>query len=1022
MASIVTNLTCELTAPVSVVFLPGNMFSMDNGGNIINVFVVQNGEPVALGGSVSANVIRSDGTTVAITGALEGNKAYIILPQACYAVPGIIHIVMKITEGTTITTIAAVTANVYQSSTDAVVDPGTLVPSIAALIEAIEDAVDSIPVDYSGLLATLAADYSTSKTYKVGDYAWYGGVLKRCIVAITTAESYTAAHWTNAVIGDDLSALKSAIDDNAYQHIQMIQNNDIWKIFQTLASVRSGSKAYAENKTAITISSDASLNSYFQAFLLNPVPAYVSSPYVDDTLVIDMEYSTDFTNLYLVLYGESSSDRERIVLESGNNKHIRLSAKLNVPTYIYLWTNDGTQVSKSITIKNVLMYYGNPAINPQMFIKNEDGNDSGVIHRALIIAPNSSISILRPVEDLNRHGFATELTTYGNFYRHYIEWFDSFDVLVINNSSYSGAIPVWETTSPAQAILAIKYWMEHGKKVIYYALDRTNRITKLKADGTLVVGSLDTLFPITITRELNATASAEFEYADDCPSGLSDCINTEFPTAQNVVYSITGTGLVNVVDVVDGDDTYHACVVKPGEYAVVGLAGSGTANTVGTCRYVDIGALATELVGGSGASLAQDMANGKRIVAFGIDGDITTDKTAVDVFTQSFFTTPIEVGLRTALLDDSLGEAYRETPGNARFCTHGKYHSTNALTNREETHTIPSSLFVFLDYYCFAAASYELTSVTSEDGTVTYSPVNLGTTVTEGHYLLDRTSGIISFASADQGKTIKIKYSPLDEGKDWIPSVPELNQYNLQSTDCIYLTSHQHAISGQTYQQAEQRGYIMSDHIDQVERCNHFMGRGLLDKVVPLTNPTWVNPNTLTGYDGEVYDTTQADALATVLPNAVARVEKWNQPLMWYSHDYTTNNGDTRCLYGGTRFNADWSKATYAETIASLREFFTSLRTYIGEHNGVWITRSSHAVRYTLLQKYVKWNDSDRVIIASNTGDKPITGVTFRKAQNGEPTKVVDQDGNAVQYTYNSGSLLLWFDLAPGERKEITIC
>lgn len=211
MASIVTNLTCELTAPVSVVFLPGNMFSMDNGGNIINVFVVQNGEPVALGGSISANVIRSDGTTVAITGAFEGNKAYVILPQACYAVPGIIHIVMKITEGTTITTIAAITANVYQSSTDAIVDPGTLVPSVAALIEAIEDAVDSIPVDYSGLLLTLAKDYSTSKTYIVGEYAWQAGVLKRCIVPITTAESYTAAHWTNAILGDDVTALKSAL-------------------------------------------------------------------------------------------------------------------------------------------------------------------------------------------------------------------------------------------------------------------------------------------------------------------------------------------------------------------------------------------------------------------------------------------------------------------------------------------------------------------------------------------------------------------------------------------------------------------------------------------------------------------------------------------------------------------------------------------------------------------------------------------------------------------------------------------
>ena len=237
MASIVTNLTCELTAPVSVVFLPGNMFSMDNGGNIINVFVVQNGEPVALGGSVSANVIRSDGTTVAITGAFEGNKAYIILPQACYAVPGIIHIVMKITEGTTITTIAAVTANVYQSSTDAVVDPGTLVPSIAALIEAIEDAVDSIPVDYSGLLATLAADYSTSKTYKVGDYAWYGGVLKRCIVPITTAESYTAAHWTNAVLGDDVTNLKSAFDSVTSK------TRNLWE-YGDISGTQSANKAF----------------------------------------------------------------------------------------------------------------------------------------------------------------------------------------------------------------------------------------------------------------------------------------------------------------------------------------------------------------------------------------------------------------------------------------------------------------------------------------------------------------------------------------------------------------------------------------------------------------------------------------------------------------------------------------------------------------------------------------------------------------------------------------------------------
>ena len=213
MATIVTDLHCDLTQNVKPQFLHGNLFSQDNAANTINVHVFNGGEPAALGGSISANVIRSDGATVAVSGAIDGNKAYIILPQACYAVPGVIKIIIKNTESTTVTTIAAVVANVYASSTDTVVDPGQIIPSVAALIAEIEAAVDSIPVDYSGLLATIAADYSSSKTYPiVGMYAWQGGVLKRNIVPITTAETYTAAHWTNAVIGDDLSALKSAIN------------------------------------------------------------------------------------------------------------------------------------------------------------------------------------------------------------------------------------------------------------------------------------------------------------------------------------------------------------------------------------------------------------------------------------------------------------------------------------------------------------------------------------------------------------------------------------------------------------------------------------------------------------------------------------------------------------------------------------------------------------------------------------------------------------------------------------------
>ena len=212
VANCAINLRCELTKPVKVEYIDGNMFSMDNAGNTAHVYIYYNGQPQEIVGSVSAEVIRPDGGTVAVTGAMSGNRAYVIFPQAVYAVPGAISCVIKVTEGTTTTTIAAFVANVYRSSTDQAIDPGQLIPSISSLISAIETAVGSIPADYSSLLATIAGTYSSSKTYNVGDYAWESGVLKRCIVPITAGETFTAAHWTNAVVCDDLSALKTAFN------------------------------------------------------------------------------------------------------------------------------------------------------------------------------------------------------------------------------------------------------------------------------------------------------------------------------------------------------------------------------------------------------------------------------------------------------------------------------------------------------------------------------------------------------------------------------------------------------------------------------------------------------------------------------------------------------------------------------------------------------------------------------------------------------------------------------------------
>lgn len=158
MAVIETWYNQDLSNPVQVQYLHGNVFSQDNGGNLIGVNVYQDGQPATLSGSVSGLAIRADGATVAITnGTLSGNRASVILPAACYAVPGVISVVVKLTSGETVTTLCAVVTNVYQSSTDTAVDPGTIIPDITALITAVDNAVASIPADYSSLVKDVKA-------------------------------------------------------------------------------------------------------------------------------------------------------------------------------------------------------------------------------------------------------------------------------------------------------------------------------------------------------------------------------------------------------------------------------------------------------------------------------------------------------------------------------------------------------------------------------------------------------------------------------------------------------------------------------------------------------------------------------------------------------------------------------------------------------------------------------------------------------------------------------------------------
>lgn len=150
----------------------------DDDANRFGIRAFRNGVPETLGGTCAGYFIRADGATVVIAdGVVSGNLAYVTLPEACYAVEGNFTLAIKVSGGGVTGTMRIVDGVVSRTSTSATVDPGTIIPSVEDLIDAIEDAVESIPADYSALWTTFAPAFDPDKEggYKNGEYVTYNG-------------------------------------------------------------------------------------------------------------------------------------------------------------------------------------------------------------------------------------------------------------------------------------------------------------------------------------------------------------------------------------------------------------------------------------------------------------------------------------------------------------------------------------------------------------------------------------------------------------------------------------------------------------------------------------------------------------------------------------------------------------------------------------------------------------------------------------------------------------------------------
>lgn len=81
-------------------------------------------------------------------------------------------------------------------------------------------------------VAQVADEYSASSTYAVGDIVNYLGTTYRCTTAITTAENWTAGHWTPVKIAKEVADLKSALNYSK-QLIDVSDYNEINGVIQS---------------------------------------------------------------------------------------------------------------------------------------------------------------------------------------------------------------------------------------------------------------------------------------------------------------------------------------------------------------------------------------------------------------------------------------------------------------------------------------------------------------------------------------------------------------------------------------------------------------------------------------------------------------------------------------------------------------------------------------------------------------------------------------------------------------------
>lgn len=101
--------------------------------------VMRDGEPLDVSAAAAVcTLVRADRTTVPWNAVTTGSEIRLSLPRAAHAVPGSILLAVSLVMEDVTNTVLLAEGNVLAASTQALVDPGSVVPDISDLLAQIE--------------------------------------------------------------------------------------------------------------------------------------------------------------------------------------------------------------------------------------------------------------------------------------------------------------------------------------------------------------------------------------------------------------------------------------------------------------------------------------------------------------------------------------------------------------------------------------------------------------------------------------------------------------------------------------------------------------------------------------------------------------------------------------------------------------------------------------------------------------------------------------------------------------------